>query len=142
MFFPRLRNQAKWAFVFLIVIFGGGFVFLGVGSGGLDLGSLIRDAFGRGGSSTPSVSKAQEEVIKHPLDPVARKDLANALEKKGRVDEAIIAWTQYTNLRPKDVNSLQHLAQLERPRVIPAADSYLKEKPVTVTASHCDRSAE
>src|SRR5205807_10539280 len=84
MFFPRLRSQAKWAFVFLILIFGGGFVFLGVGSGGLDLGSLIRDAFGRGSSSTPSVSKAQSEVVKHPLDPTARKDLATALENKGR----------------------------------------------------------
>jgi Flp pilus assembly protein TadD len=113
MFFPRLRSQAKWAFVFLILVFGGGFVFLGVGSGGLDLGSLIRDAFGRGGSSTPSVSKAQDEVAKHPLDASARKDLATALEQKGRVDEAIAAWTQYTKLRPKDVNALQRLAQLE-----------------------------
>jgi Flp pilus assembly protein TadD len=113
MFFPRLRSQAKWAFVFLILVFGGGFVFLGVGSGGLDLGSLIRDAFGRGGSSTPSVSKAQEEVAKHPLDASARKDLATALEQKGRVDEAIVAWTQYTRLRPKDVNALQRLGQLE-----------------------------
>jgi tetratricopeptide (TPR) repeat protein len=130
MFFPRLRNQAKWAFVFLIVIFGGGFVFLGVGSGGLDLGSLIRDAFGRGSSSTPSVSKAQDEVIKHPLDPVARKDLANALEKKGRVDEAIIAWTQYTKLRPKDVNSLQHLAQLE----LGQADTFLQQAQVASLA--------
>ena len=113
MFFPRLRSQAKWAFVFLILVFGGGFVFLGVGSGGLDLGSLIRDAFGRGSSSTPSVSKAQEEVAKHPLDASARKDLATALEQKGRVDEAIAAWTQYTRLRPKDVNALQRLGQLE-----------------------------
>jgi Flp pilus assembly protein TadD len=113
MFFPRLRNQAKWAFVFLILVFGGGFVFLGVGSGGLDLGSLIRDAFGRGNSSTPSVSKAQDEVAKHPLDPAARKDLAAALEQKGRVEEAIAAWTQYTKLRPKDVNALQRLGQLQ-----------------------------
>jgi tetratricopeptide (TPR) repeat protein len=113
MFFPRLRNQAKWAFVFLILVFGGGFVFLGVGSGGLDLGSLIRDAFGRGSSSTPSVSKAEGEVRKHPLDAAARKDLATALEQKGRIDEAITAWTQYTKLRPKDLAALRRLAQLE-----------------------------
>jgi tetratricopeptide (TPR) repeat protein len=113
MFFPRLRNQAKWAFVFLILIFGGGFVFLGVGSGGLDLGSLIRDAFGRGSSSAPSISKAQGEVQKHPLDPAARKDLATAYENKGRIDEAIAAWQQYTRLRPKDVSALRRVAQLE-----------------------------
>ena len=123
MFFPRLRSQAKWAFVFLILIFGGGFVFLGVGSGGLDLGSLIRDAFGRGSSSTPSVSKAQSEVVKHPLDPSARKDLATALENKGRIDEAIAAWTQYTKLRPKDVSALRHLAQLE----LGQADTFLAQ---------------
>jgi len=123
MFFPRLRNQAKWAFVFLILIFGGGFVFLGVGSGGLDLGSLIRDAFGRGGSSTPSVSKAQDEVRKHPLDPAARKDLATALEQKGRTEEAIAAWTQYTRLRPKDVTALRRVAQLE----LGQADTFLAQ---------------
>ena len=57
MFFPRLRNQAKWAFVFLIFVFGGGFVFLGVGSGGLDIGQLVRDAFGNQGGSGTSVSE-------------------------------------------------------------------------------------
>jgi Flp pilus assembly protein TadD len=123
MFFPRLRSQAKWAFVFLILVFGGGFVFLGVGSGGLDLGSLIRDAFGRGSSSTPSVSKAQEEVRKHPLDPAARKDLATALEQKGMVEEAIVAWTQYTKVRPNDVSALRRLAQLQ----LGQADTFLQQ---------------
>jgi len=113
MFFPRLRNQAKWAFVFLILVFGGGFVFLGVGSGGLDLGQLIRDAFGNSGSSGTSISKAQKEVIQHPLSPAPRKTLATALENKGRIDEAIGAWTQYTKLQPRDVVALQHLGQLE-----------------------------
>ena len=123
MFFPRLRSQAKWAFVLLILVFGGGFVFLGVGSGGLDLGSLIRDAFGRSSGSGTSVSKAQTEVSKHPLDPAARKTLASALEKKGRVDEAITAWTQYTKLRPKDLSALRHLAQLE----LGQADTFLQQ---------------
>jgi tetratricopeptide (TPR) repeat protein len=123
MFFPRLRNQAKWAFVFLILVFGGGFVFLGVGSGGLDLGQLLRDAFGNNGSSGTSVSKAQKEVAQHPLSAVARKDLATALENKGRLDDAIGAWTQYTRLRPKDVTALQHLGQLQ----LGQADRYFSE---------------
>ena len=123
MFFPRLRNQAKWAFVFLILVFGGGFVFLGVGSGGLDLGQLIRDAFGNKGSSGTSVSKAQQEVSQHPSSAPARKDLATALEKKGRLDEAIGAWTQYTRLKPKDVSALQHLGQLE----LGQADRFLSD---------------
>ena len=31
MFFPKLRAHAKWVFVLLVVVFAGGFVFLGVG---------------------------------------------------------------------------------------------------------------
>jgi hypothetical protein len=100
MFFPRLRNQAKWAFVFLILVFGGGFVFLGVGSGGLDLGQLIRDAFGNSGSSGTSVSEAQKRVDERPLNALRRKELANAFERKGRTDDAIAAWTVYSKLKP------------------------------------------
>jgi tetratricopeptide (TPR) repeat protein len=130
MFFPRLRNQAKWAFVFLILVFGGGFVFLGVGSGGLDLGQLIRDAFGNSGSSGTSVSEAQKRVDESPVNAIRRKDLANALEKKGRIDEAIAAWTEYTRLRPRDVTALRHLGQLE----LGQADRYLREAQVASLA--------
>jgi Flp pilus assembly protein TadD len=113
MFFPRLRNQAKWAFVFLIVIFAGGFIFLGVGSGGLDLGQLLRDAFGNRGSSGPSVSEAQKAVQEHPFNALDRKRLAQALEQKGRTDEAVAAWVEYGKLRPRDVDALRHLGDLE-----------------------------
>jgi tetratricopeptide (TPR) repeat protein len=113
MFFPRLRSQAKWAFVFLIVVFAGGFIFLGVGSGGLDLGQLMRDAFGNGGSSGPSISAAQKRVAERPLNAQARKELAQAYENKGRTDEAIAAWLEYGKLRPKDVVALRHLGDLE-----------------------------
>src|SRR5690242_17283795 len=66
LFFTRLRSQAKWAFALMVVVFGVGFAFLGVGSGGLDLGSLIQDAFGTKGGGGTSISKAQKEVAKHP----------------------------------------------------------------------------
>jgi tetratricopeptide (TPR) repeat protein len=113
MFFPRLRNQAKWVFVLLIVVFAGGFIFLGVGSGGLDLGQLMRDAFGRGGSSGPSISEAQNKVAERPFNAQAKKDLATAYEKKGRTADAIAAWLEYGKLRPKDVVALRHLGDLE-----------------------------
>jgi len=113
MFFPRLRSQAKWAFVVLIVVFAGGFVFLGVGSGGLDLGQLLRDAFGNKGSSSGSLSKAQKAVQDRPLNAPARRHLAEVLEAKGRTSEAIAAWLQYGRLRPKDVSALRHLGDLE-----------------------------
>jgi tetratricopeptide (TPR) repeat protein len=123
MFFPRLRNQAKWAFVFLILVFGGGFVFLGVGSGGLDLGQLLRDAFGNQGPSTGSLSDAQDAVRERPTDAAARRKLADILEKKGRIDEAIVAWSEYTRLRPRNVNALRHLGELE----LGQADRYFRE---------------
>jgi len=113
MFFPRLRNQAKWAFVVLIVVFAGGFVFLGVGSGGLDLGQLLRDAFGNKGSSTGSLSKAEQAVRDRPLNAPARRNLAQILQNKGRTDEAIAAWLAYGKLRPKDVTALRTVGDLE-----------------------------
>jgi tetratricopeptide (TPR) repeat protein len=123
MFFPRLRNQAKWAFVFLIVVFAGGFVFLGVGSGGLDLGQLLRDAFGNKGTSTGSVSKAQDAVAERPFNVIARRNLADVYERKNMIPEAITAWEAYLRLRPRDVNALRHVGQLE----LSQADRYLQD---------------
>lgn len=123
MFFPRLRSQAKWAFVFLIVVFAGGFIFLGVGSGGLDLGQLMRDAFGNGSSSGPSISSAQKRVAERPFNAQARKELAQAYESKGRAAEAIAAWLEYGKLRPKDVVALRHLGDLE----LGQANTYLRQ---------------
>ena len=123
MFFPRLRNQAKWAFVFLILVFGGGFIFLGVGSGGLDLGQLLRDAFGNRGSSGQSLSDAEKKVRERPFNAPARKKLAEILEAKGRTQEAISAWLEYGKLRPKDVVALRHLGDLE----LGQATTYLQQ---------------
>jgi tetratricopeptide (TPR) repeat protein len=113
MFFPRLRRQAKWAFAVMIVVFGLGFVLLGVGSGGLDLGSLLQDSFGRGGSSGPSISKAQEKVNENPRSASARRELAQAYRDKGQTPEAIASYQQYLALRPKDTTALAELAQLQ-----------------------------
>jgi len=121
MFFPRLRSHAKWAFMLMIVVFAGGFIFLGVGSGGLDLGSLIQDIAGRGGSSGPSISSAQKKVNENPRNAAAQKQLATAFENKGQLPEAIAAYQQYVALRPKDAAGLAHLAGLQATQ----ADNYL-----------------
>ena len=97
----------------MVVVFAGGFVFLGVGSGGLDLGNLLRDSFGRGGSSAPSIEKAQEKVAANPRSAVAQKQLATAYEGKGRLAEAIAAYEAYMALRPKDAEALAHLGSIE-----------------------------
>jgi cytochrome c-type biogenesis protein CcmH/NrfG len=97
----------------MVIVFVVGFTFLGVGSGGLDLQSLVQDVFGSKGGGGTSVSKAQAATRKHPNDPQAWKNLATALQAKGRIDEAIVAFEKYTTLRPNDVGQLQTLAQLE-----------------------------
>ena len=94
MFFPRLRNQAKWAFVFLILVFGGGFVFLGVGSGGSTSGSSSATRSATAAARARRSRRRRSEVNERPFNAPARKELANALEKKGRIDEAIAAWTE------------------------------------------------
>jgi tetratricopeptide (TPR) repeat protein len=101
-------------FAVMVVVFGAGFAFLGVGSGGLDLGQMIRDTFGsKGSSGVPSVSSALKRTQAHPRDPAAWKSYADALEKKGRTDDAIAALENYTRLKPKDVTQLNRLGRLE-----------------------------
>jgi Flp pilus assembly protein TadD len=104
LFFNRLRTHAKWVFVLLIIVFAGGFVFLGVGSGGLNLGDLFNGI--RGSSGNPSVDKPLKATEKNPKDAQAWKDLATAYDGKADYVSALPAWQQYTQLRPKDADAL------------------------------------
>jgi tetratricopeptide (TPR) repeat protein len=124
LFFTRLRTQAKWAFALMVIVFVVGFAFLGVGSGGLDLQSLVQDVFGAKGGGGTSISKAQKEVDKNPRDPTGYRKLATAYESKGRLTDAVNALKQYVALRPKDAAQLQHLAQLEKTQADNALSDY------------------
>jgi tetratricopeptide (TPR) repeat protein len=117
MFFMRLRRSAKPVFMLLAVVFALSFVFLGVGSGSSGIGDLLRGDFsifgrGGGGSSGPSVGKAQAKIAKNPNDAAAYRELATAYETKNQVDSAIGALEGYTRLKPKDVDALRELAAL------------------------------
>ena len=108
MFFPKLRRQAKWVFVFLALSFAVGFVVFGVGagSGGVGIGDLLRG--GGGGSSGPSVSDAQKKISKGDL--VAYKELADAYRQDGNLASAISAGEQYLKFRPKDYEYMRTVA--------------------------------
>ena len=108
----------------MVVVFVVGFAFLGVGSGGLDLQSLVQDVFGAKGGGGTSISKALKEVQKHPRDAAAYKKLADAYQNKGRIDDAIDTLTRYVALRPKDATELQQLAQLEKTQADNALTEY------------------
>src|SRR2546421_5420957 len=115
MFFPRLRRQAKWVFVFLAFVFAAGFVFFGVGSGSTGIGDLLKgnfNLFGNGGSTSQSsgVKKALKQARAHPKDPQAWDSLATAYQTDGKLDDANRALEHYLKLRPKDADALQRVA--------------------------------
>jgi tetratricopeptide (TPR) repeat protein len=110
MFFPRLRRQAKWVFLFLALVFALGFVGFGVGAGGVGVGDIFRDA--GGASGVPSVSEAEKRVSENPSDPQAFRDLATAQQADGNTDGAIEALEELVALRPKDVDALRELGGL------------------------------
>jgi len=115
MFFPRLRRQAKWVFLLLAVIFAGGFVFFGVGSGSTGLGDLLRgnfNIFGSNSSSTNSsaVKSALKKTQAHPKDPNAWNDLASAYQTDGKLTEANAALEHVLKLKPNDIGALQRVA--------------------------------
>ena len=110
LFFNRLRGHAKWVFVLLAVVFGASFVFLGVGSGNAGLSDVFSNVFG--GGSAPSIESLQNKVAETPRDPAAVTNLAQALQRDGRTEEAIAAYRTYLQLRPKDREILGNLALL------------------------------
>jgi regulator of sirC expression with transglutaminase-like and TPR domain len=117
MFFPRLRKQVKWMFVFLALVFAVGFVVFNVGSGGggTGIGDLLLNK--NSSSGIASVKDAQARIAKNPSDSKAYLDLATALETEGKSDQAISALERYTALRPKDESGLNRLASAYRTKV-------------------------
>jgi tetratricopeptide (TPR) repeat protein len=107
MFFPKLRRQAKWMFVFLALVFGVGFVAFGVGSGGGGIGDILQ-GIGQSSASGPSVGDAQKKIAKGDL--AAYKELAEAYRSEGKQDEAITAGESYVKAKPNDYAFARSLA--------------------------------
>jgi tetratricopeptide (TPR) repeat protein len=113
LFFSRLRNHAKWMFVFLALVFGVGFVAFGVGTGSNGLSDVLKDNFlFSSGSASGDVGKARDRVKKHPNDAAAYLALSRALQADDKRDEAIAPMERYTRMRPKDTDALRELASL------------------------------
>ncbi len=114
MFFPKLRAHARWMFVLLAIVFGGGFVFLGVGSGSSGLGDLLQgnwsDLFSSNSSSSAQIEKDQKRIDKNPKDYAAYRDLAAAQAADDKLDDAIATLQQLKAVHPKDVDGLTQLA--------------------------------
>jgi regulator of sirC expression with transglutaminase-like and TPR domain len=109
MFFPRLRRQAKWVFLFLAVVFALGFVGFGVGAGGIGLGNIFE---GVADDGVPSVEEAEKRAAENPQDAKAFRDLAQAHQVDGDIDGAIEALERFVALKPRNTTVLRDLAAL------------------------------
>src|SRR5512133_1817951 len=142
MFFPRLRRQAKWVFVFLAFVFAAGFVFFGVGSGSTGLGDLLRgnfNIFGSGGGPTTStaVKNALKRTQAHPKDPEAWRALATAYSGDGKLAQANKANEHLLKLKPNDTSTLQSVAAFYETKAQTKANeasALQAELPVSITS--------
>jgi cytochrome c-type biogenesis protein CcmH/NrfG len=110
MLFERIRRTQKPIFIFLGVMFGLGFVALGVGQGAnsIDLGNL----FSSSSSASTSISSLNSKVHAHPKDAGAWLALARAYEAANQTAPAITAYQTYVALKPKDAGALSATASL------------------------------
>jgi tetratricopeptide (TPR) repeat protein len=126
MFFPRLRRQAKWVFVFLALVFAVGFVAFGVGSGSTGIGDILRgNFFGSNGSSNGSRIKADQKTIKnHPKDTSAYLDLAAIYQQENKQAQAIATLERAARIAPKNIDVLNSLANIYSGRAQEALTAY------------------
>jgi tetratricopeptide (TPR) repeat protein len=112
LFFSRLRTHAKWVFLLLAIIFAFSFVIFGVGTGSSGFTDAIDQVFNSSANTGPSVSSLEEKTRENPKDAEAWRELATAHSQDDNTEEAIAALVTYTELRPKDEDSLEELGGL------------------------------
>ena len=112
-------------YVLLVLVFAGGFVFLGVGSGG-GIGDALSSFFDQNRSTSKSEGELRDKVRDNPKDAQAWRDLATKLAQDQKTPEAIVALKRYTALRPNEEGGLQELAGLYARR----ADDFQREAAV------------
>ena len=112
MFFPRLRRQAKWVFVFLALVFAVGFVAFGVGSGSTGISDILRgNFFGGGGTSTSSLAKEKQKAIaRNPKDTSAYLDLAGIYQQNQDETKALATLSRAEQVAPKNFDVLNRIA--------------------------------
>ena len=112
LFFSRLRHHAKVVYVLLAVVFAGGFIFLGVGSGSTGIGDILQGhLFGGGGSSTSSqISDKQQQIRQHPQDVTLYLDLAGLYQADNKEAQALSTLQNAQRVAPKNVDVLNRIA--------------------------------
>lgn len=126
LFFSRLRRHAKVVYVLLAVIFAGGFVFLGVGSGSGGIGDLLQgNFFGNGGSSTSSqISDKQKAIRQHPRAVNLYLDLAGLYQTDNKESQALAALQNAQKVAPRNVDLMNRIAGIYSAQAAREADRY------------------
>jgi cytochrome c-type biogenesis protein CcmH/NrfG len=126
LFFSRLRRHAKVVYVLLAVIFAGGFVFLGVGSGSGGIGDLLQgNFFGNGGSSTSSqISDKQKAIQQHPRNVNLYLDLAGLYQTDNKESQALAALQNAQKVAPRNVDLMNRIAGIYSAQAAREADRY------------------
>src|SRR5215468_1226015 len=106
LFFSRLRRHAKVIYILLAIVFAGGFVFLGVGSGSSGIGDLLQgNFFGSHGSSTRSqISAKQKALQQHPGDVTLYLGLAGLYQTDNTESQALTTLQNAQKVAPKNVD--------------------------------------
>lgn len=126
LFFSRLRRHAKVIYVLLAVVFAGGFVFLGVGSGSTGIGDLLQGhLFGSSSSSTSSqISDKQQAIQQHPNDVNLYLDLAGLYQADGKEGQALATLQNAQKVAPKNVDLLNRIAGIYSAQAAREGDRY------------------
>ena len=112
----EIRQRKGWikaVFIGLIIVFAGGFVIGGVGSG--NGGFSISDIIGNNNSSsstTGSTGNLEAQVKKNPSDETAWSQLGQAYQAAGQNDQAIGAFEKAVALNARDTDAQTTLASL------------------------------
>jgi len=62
---------------------------------------------------TAAISYFMRAVSLDQMNPTFSRSFAECLENAGRTDQAILAWSQYVVLKPDEIETLRHLANLQ-----------------------------
>jgi len=126
LFFSRLRRHAKVIYILLAIVFAGGFVFLGVGSGSSGIGDLLQgNFFGSNGSSTSSqISAKQKAIQQHPGDVTLYLDLAGLYQTDNKESQALTTLQNAQKVAPKNVDIMNQIAGIYSARAAREADTY------------------
>lgn len=126
LFFSRLRRHAKVIYVLLALVFAGGFVFLGVGSGSTGIGDLLQGhLFGSSSSSTSSqISDKQQAIRQHPNDVSLYLDLAGLYQTDNKEAQALAALQNAQKVAPNNLDILNRIAGIYSARAAREGDRY------------------